>query len=128
MNVSSGVVTYRYGSEFAHMYIDGKRMVLKLSQYLSIKSLCMCLVSLLTNNPLWIDRYFKHNNYQFIVGFLEKIVFSSHIHRFICQYSKNRDKYSAQTIQRYWRRAIVDPKCTICIRRLTHEFNELSNV
>lgn len=114
--------------QVAHAHITGNYLVVNVSQFASIKDLQKSIVVAINNyGVIWLPKYYKTGKYQLALDAMTKMLHSRKVNNFLAHYVQLRETLAARTIQRYWRRCIVDISYKMCYNRLMKEFHELTS-
>jgi hypothetical protein len=112
--------------QIAHTHIIDNKLIINVSQYASIKDLQKSIVVAINKyGIIWLPKYYRTEKYQLVLDAMTKMLHSRKVKHFLARYVQLRETLAARTIQRYWRRCIVDISYKMCYNRLTKEFNEL---
>lgn len=107
--------------------INENKLMIKLSQYASDKDLQKSIVvAIINNGVIWLPKYYKTGQYNLVSDAMTKMVHSGKVKHCLSRFLKLRETIAARTIQRYWRRCIVDVSYKMCYNRLIREFKELT--
>lgn len=111
----------------AYTHIKENNLIITVSQYTTSKDLQKSIVVAIINNGIiWLPKYFKTGKYHLVSDAMTKMIYSKKVNHFLTRFLKMRETLAARTIQRYWRRCIVDISYKMCYNRLIREFEELS--
>lgn len=114
--------------EIAHTEIIENKVIIKVSQYASTKDLEKSIAVAISNHGIiWIAKYYRTGRYELALDAMTKMLHSLKVKHFLGRYAKLRETLAARTIQRYWRRCIVDISYKMCYNRLMREFHELTS-
>lgn len=112
----------------AHTHIIGNSLIINVSQYASAKDLQRSIAIAISNHGVvWLPKYYRTGKYQLGLDAMTKMLHAGKVNRFLARYAKLRETLAARTIQRHWRRCIVDISYKVCYNRLMREFNELTS-
>lgn len=114
--------------QIAHTHIIDNNLIINVSQYASIKDLQKSIaVAINSYGVIWIPKYYRTGKYQLTLDAMTKMLHSRKVKDFLSRYAQLRETLAARTIQRYWKRCIVDISYKMCYNRLMKEFYELTS-
>lgn len=114
--------------QVAHTHIIDNNLIIKVSQYASTKELQKSIIIAICNYGVdWLPKYYRTARYQLDLDAISKMLHTRKVKHFLAHYAKLREALAARTIQRYWRRCIVDASYKMCYNRLMKEFHELTS-
>ena len=112
----------------AHTHIIDNNLIINVSQYASTKDLQKSIAVAINNyGIMWLPKYYRTGKYQLTLDAMTKMLHSRKVKHFLARYAQLRETLAARTIQRYWRRCIVDISYKMCYNRLMKEFDELTS-